>query len=370
MNCFAVVLPGLEKLVRDELAGLSVHDIEVMDGGVGFAASPDALCRVNLRARCITRVLVRLAEFKALSFPELFNKNRKIAWERYISKNLPVQVRASCHQSRLMHSGRVEQAVFDAVRGRLGFDVREASSAEGEIQRVTARLVHDRCVISVDSSGERLDRRGYRLHAGRAPIRETAAAGILQWMAWTPDEPLVLPMCGSGTFAIEAALSGFERAVNLDHAFSMLHWPMLKQRRWQRIRDKAEKMKKARPLLIKASDIDPDILQQAILNAERAGTGDTICFRQLDVFDLLPPHDISTPGVLLCNPPYGERIKGDVSGLYKKLGELFRDAFSGWRMGVIVPDQVCERAIGLSAKRRLKIKHGGKWVHVLHFEGP
>jgi len=371
-NCFAVVVPGLEKIAEAELNALSVHGVEIVEGGVNFTGSMDALCRVNLRARSITRVLLRLANFKALSFPELYNKAQKPAWERYIAPHRPVSVKASCHHTRLIHSGRAEQAVVDAITEKLKkADITLAAKGEAQpngIQLITLRIEDDRCVISIDSSGERLDRRGYRLLSGPAPIRETVAAGILQWMDWKPDEALLVPMCGSGTFAIEAALMGQGRAVGLTHDFAFLHWPALHPKRWKRALDKAAGMQKAVSLSITASDTDEVVLAQAAANAQQAGIGDVVSFHKQDVRTLQPPEH-AQGGLIVCNPPYGDRIKGDVTALYKDIGKLLKqDAFQGWRMAVIAPDKACEQALGLKAKRRIKIKHGGKWVRVLHLE--
>ena len=369
LACFAVVVPGLEKVAAAELTSLAAHGVTVVDGGVNFTGSMDALCRVNLRARSITRVLLRLADFKALSFPELFNKAQKPAWERYIPAGRAVQVKASCHHTRLIHSGRAEQAVVDAIAEKLKkAGITPATS--GDAQLITVRIENDRCVISIDSSGERLDRRGYRLLSGLAPIRETVAAGILQWMDWKPEQPLLVPMCGSGTFAIEAALMARGRAAGLNHAFAFLHWPALHQKRWKRVLDKAAGMQHEVSLHIAASDVDEAMLAQATANAQQAGVQGAIRFVAQDVRDLQPLGD--RPGLIVCNPPYGERIKGDVVNLYRDIGALMQqDAFRGWRMAVIVPDKVCEQAIGLKPARRLKLKHGGLWVRVLHLEaGP
>jgi len=370
-KCFAVVVPGLERIAEAELNALAAHGVEIVEGGVNFTGSMDALCRVNLRARSITRVLLRLADFKALSFPELYNKAQKPAWERYIAPGRPVAVKASCHHTRLIHSGRVEQAVVDAITEKLKkADVTLATSGDAQpdsIQLVTVRIENDRCVISIDSSGERLDRRGYRLLSGLAPIRETVAAGILQWMNWKPDEALLVPMCGSGTFAIEAALMGQGMAANLKHVFAFLRWPALHQKPWKRVLGKASGMQKPVSLSITASDVDEAVLAQAVVNAQQAGVGDIVTFHKQDVRTLQPSEHAGKGGLIVCNPPYGDRIKGDVAALYRDIGRLLKqDGFKGWRMAVIAPDKVCEQALGLPAKRHLKLKHGGKWVRVLH----
>jgi putative N6-adenine-specific DNA methylase len=375
LSCYAVVVPGLEAIAADELNELAAHDVQVEQGGVSFSTTMDGLFRINLRARCMTRILLRLAEFKVLSFPELYNKTGRVPWQHYITPEAEVDVRASCHVSKLMHSGRTEQAVADAIRDRcqqqkvakvrLKLQSAEENSAR---QQIRVRLHNNVCTLSLDTSGERLDRRGYRLHSGKAPLRETIAASILRWMNWHADQPLLSPMCGSGTFAIEAAWLAGKRASGLTHAFPFMHWPAFREKRWRRAVDKAVAMQCKPDARIIATELDAGIIRQARENAERAGVGDVIRFEQLDVRKLSVPENILVPGLIVCNPPYGDRIKGNVTALYKGLGYVFRMSFSGWRMAVIVPDQSCENAMALQVRRRLKIKHGGKRVHILHVE--
>ena len=360
--CFAVTLPGLEKIVAEELKLLSVDEIRVDDGGVRFQTTMDGLFRVNLRLRCATRVLIRLAEFRTHSFPELYNKAKKIPWERYVCKDAVVDVRASCHGTKLLHTGRVELAVSDAIRNKHALPESELKAA-AQPQAILVRMDDDICSISIDSSGERLDRRGYRLHSGKAPLRETIAAAILNWSDWQSDEPLLLPMCGSGTFAVEASWMASHRAAGLDHVFPFKQWPCFKEKRWLRVFGKAEAMLRDVELNILASDLDREILNQARKNA-KAAAAHQVQFAVQDVLKLSPPAE-SSPSLLICNPPYGDRIKGDVKGIYRQLGELFRASFEGWKIVVIVPDQGCENELAMAVKKRLKIKHGGKWVHIL-----
>ncbi len=372
--CYAVVVPGLESIAAEELSALSAHEVNPDAGGVHFTSSMDGLFRISLRSRCCTRILLRLAEFKALSFPELYNKAGRVPWQRYVNSEAEIEMRAACHGSRLLHSGRVEQAVLDAIRDRCQRNgatdsmLRPDLTAAEETFRmqILVRLDKDICTLSLDCSGERLDRRGYRLASGKAPLRETIAASILHWMDWKTDEVLMTPMCGSGTFAIEAAWMARQRAAGLNHGFPFMHWPSFKQKRWQRAKDKAVAMQTRTEIRIFATELDARIIKQARENAEQAGVGDVIRIEQLDVRKLRVPENISGPGLIVCNPPYGDRIKGNVTALYKDIGHLFRSYFSGWRIAVIVPDQSCEKVLGLPVRRRLKIKHGGKWVHVLH----
>ncbi len=362
ISCFAIVVPGLEGLVVDELNELSAHDVKQEQGGVSFEATMDTLFRINLRSRCATRFVIRLAVFKALTFPELYNKVRKISWQQYVADGVRVEVKASCHHSKLLHSGRAEQAVIDGIAASEAMQDHKAGKL---VQQVMLRIDDNICTISLDTSGERLDRRGYRQYSGLAPLRETIAASILRWMDWKADEPLLTPMCGSGTFAIEAALVADKRAANLKRDFPFIHWPALKQKRWQRALEKAESMSSDVKPQIFATDLAAGLLDQAKQNAQHAGVSESIVFAQLDVRQLVVPDGVTRAGLIICNPPYGDRVKGDVRTLYKAIGQLFAEKFGGWRMAVIVPDQGCEHALGLPAKRRLKIKHGGKWVYLL-----
>ncbi len=362
LNCYAVVVPGLEGLAADELHELAAHDVQMGDGGVAFTTTMDGLFRINLRSRCITRVLVRLSSSKALTFPELYHKVRKIGWQNYLAEGVSVEAKASCHRSKLLHSGRAEQAVVDGIAASENVQMNES----GEIvQQVMLRIDDNICTVSIDTSGERLDRRGYRKFSGLAPVRETIAAAILRWMQWTPDQPLLAPMCGSGTFAIEAALIAGKAAPGLKHDFPFVRWPSLKQKRWQRALQKAESMHSDVKPHIFASDLAAGLLDQARENARLAGVFEQIAFAQLDARQLNVPEGVEEPGLIICNPPYGDRVKGDVTSLYRQLGKQYKQHFPAWKMAIVVPDQDCEKALGLPVKKRLKIKHGGKWMNVI-----
>lgn len=356
---FAVTPMGVEGVAAEELEGLAAHGVEVQAGGVGFSGSLDLMYRVNLRARTVTRVLLRLASFKALSFPELYNKSRKIDWSQFFDGEAAVQVHAAAHASKLIHTGRISETVAAALR-----DVVGAGSVGDKVQNIYVRFEHDQCTVSLDCSGERLDRRGYRLQPGAAPLRETMAAALLQWAGWRGGESLMVPMCGSGTFAIEAAGMATHMAANLSRSFPFESWPCSKAKRWQRAKEKAAGMQRRSQLSIHASDIDEEVLNAARANAARAGVEALIGFEKLDVHDLMP---VGGPGLLMLNPPYGERIGHDAPALYAEIGRLYRQRFAGWRMVVMTPDAACERALGLRPAKRLTLKHGGARVHALSF---
>lgn len=355
---YAVVPPGLEAVAAAELAGFAAHDIAPERGGIAFTGSQELMARVNLRARTLTRVLMRLDHFKALSFPELYNKCRRLDWARFLSPGTAVSVQAACHASRLMHSGRVERAVADAVADRLGGDPVPGTEQGG--QQVFVRIDRDMVSLSLDSSGDRLDRRGYRLHPGHAPLRETIAAALLLWAGWEGETPLMVPMCGAGTLAIEAAWIAMHRAPNLSRRFPFQAWPSIPAKRWKRALDKAGAMQRGTTVPILASDLDAAVLEAARANAAEAGALEAVTFTQADVRTLEP---VAAHGLIVCNPPYGLRLGHD--GLYAEIGRLLQERFAGWRRIVLVPDAQSERVLRLPVRGRMAFSHGGRRIQAL-----
>ncbi|MDX8396054.1 MAG: RNA methyltransferase [Mariprofundaceae bacterium] len=356
---YAIVLPGLEPIAMQELEKLSVHEIRRDHGGIHFAGTMETMFRVNLRSRCITRVLMRLRRFTAMSLETLHQEVKCVEWTRFLNDQDTVSVHASCSQSRLIHSTKVEQKILQVLQGA-GFNLDKKPEPT---QQVFIRIENNRCTLSLDTSGERLDRRGYRLESGKAPVRETIAAGILQWMQWTPDEPLIVPMSGSGTFAIEAAMLGRKMAPGIHHDFPFSSWPSFHQKRWQRLFDKTKKMSSDVNLDIQASDLHTGAIGIATRNTERAGLADIIQFEQRDIKDLKAVHS-EQKGLIICNPPYGERIGGRVKACYREVGALLQ-RYPGFRMAVLSPNQTCEKALGMDIHQRLCVTHGGKSIHVL-----
>jgi len=359
---YAIVIPGLETTAAKELETLAAHEIRLDSGGVHFAGTMETMFRVNLRSRSITRVLLRLKRFTAMSLSELRQKAEKVEWKQFLNSESKISVHANCHASKLMHTTKIENEICEAIK-KAGF----SGASEDAGQQIFIRIENNRCLLSIDTSGERLDRRGYRLESGKAPVRETFAAGVLQWMEWTPDETLMVPMCGSGTFAVEAAMMGIKQAPGMTHKFPFLVWPQLKQKGWERVLDRTQKMMKHDVTLlpIHASDINSNAVEITARNADRAGVKKLIHLEKKDVKELSSPEGVHS-GLIICNPPYGQRIDTNVHAFYAALGKMHEKDFSGWRMVVFSPNLACEKQLGLSVKRRLKVKHGGKWINILH----
>lgn len=375
-DCFAIAAPGLEPLVARELAALGASAPRVIAGGVEFQADDALLADTQLQLRIASRVVVRLAAFRVTAFHELERAARQVEWARILAGNGAFRLRVTCRKSRLYHSDAVAERVAAAiVRGVKGAtfvasareeEDEEADAAEGSpTQLFIVRLDRDRCTISADASGELLHRRDYRQAVGRAPLRETLAAAMLAGAEWDPRQPLLDPMCGSGTIAIEAAMLARRIPPGSQRRFSAEHWPTTPPLVWASARAKArEAILPRAPAAILASDRDAGVVEAARANAARAGVADDITFRCAALSAVEPPDG---PGLLLANPPYGVRV-GDsapLRDLYARLGQVARERCDGWRIGLLSADRALEDQVGLAFEDRLQTSNGGIAVRLV-----
>jgi putative N6-adenine-specific DNA methylase len=361
---FAVVAPGLEDVCAAELRALGLAVAGVSNGGVEFAGSRRDLYLANLWLRSASRVLVRVAEARCTSFPELFQKTLRLPWGKFLRPDAPFQVRVSSQRSRLMHTDRIAATVAEGVARALGSS---APVPDEGAQRLQVRLQDDRALFSVDSSGELLHRRGYRQETAHAPLRETLAAGILMLLGWYGQEPLLDPMCGSGTLLIEGGLLASKRAPGAQRSFAFMDWPRYRPGLWQALL--AEESRARRPLetFLQGSDHSAAALAAARRNAERAALADIDW--QVRELTALPVR--SGSGLLLCNPPYGERIGAgaDLRPLYRQLGQACRHALPRWRIAILSPDEGLVHATGLPMRRLATLHNGGIAVALFVSEG-
>ncbi|HIN86681.1 MAG TPA: class I SAM-dependent RNA methyltransferase [Myxococcales bacterium] len=313
---YAVSPPGLEQVTAKELKALGARRIKVQQGGVTFGYSHAMLARANIWLRSASRVLKIIAEQEVRTFPQLIHLTESLDWKAYLSSDRPINVQVSTQKSRLYHS----DAVKERIEGVLG-----ARSGTEEEQGIWVRIVRDKMTVSVDTSGELLHRRGYRQAVTKAPIRENVAAALLMACRWDMDSPLIDPMCGSGTFAIEAAWIAQGRAPGLLRTFAFEKWPLTEMKLVRRIRAEAEEEAVAELPTIIGCDIDGDALSAAEQNAERAGV--ELQWAQLDARDL--PRPEGPTGLVIANPPYGKRLRGTRAPvLFQQLHSRFED----WRV--------------------------------------
>ncbi len=368
---FATAAPGLETFTAQELRSLGLlssapgDDEAVEPGGVTFQGGLADLYRANLRLRTAGRVLVRLGDFHAETFPELRKKASRLEWNRYLAPGQPVSLAVTCHKSRLYHSNAVAERVLAAIGDRLGKLPPVIKAAEDDpsspAQRVVVRFANDECTISVDSSGDLLHRRGYRLASAKAPLRENLAAVMLLASGWDTTAPLLDPFCGSGTIPIEAALLARNVPPGSDRRFAFMDWPGYDARAWEAQRSMARAAAAANPTalpILQASDRDAGAVRMAQANAERAGVADCIEFACRAVSAIQPPPG---PGWLVTNPPYGQRVSEgkDLRNLYAQLGNVLRAECPGWHVAILCSDPRLLGQTGLRLDTRLAFSNGG-----------
>ncbi len=378
-ECYAIVAPGLEQLAAAELSAIGITPGAIEAGGVSFSATDEKLFEANLYLRTVSRVIVRIAEFRAIAFHELEKLSRLIAWNAFVSPGTPVRLKVTCRKSKLYHSDAVAQRVAGAITRRVAGvtilgrkngaddDDESDSSEPGDVaaQLFLVRFVHDVCTISVDSSGDLLHRRGYRLATAKAPLRETLAAAMLLAMKYDGSAPLMDPMCGAGTIAIEAALIARRIAPGIMRGFSCEHWPGAPTAKFAQLRKRARDAEQPKaPAPILASDRDAGGAAASLANAERAGVAADIEVRRGALSGIEPP---AGRGVLLTNPPYGARLSPDteVRNLYAQLGNVARAKCAGWELGFLSADRALESQLGLKLTESLKFKNGGIPVRLM-----
>jgi len=357
---FIITAPGLEALCAAEAVALGLEEVLPVAGGVTCRGGLRELYAANLHLRTATRIVVRFDAFKATDFPELFRKVLRLPWGTFVRPDTAIEIRASAHRSRLIHTGRIIETVRAAVERALGRNV-AGTGYSGFTQLILIRFDEDSCTISCDSSGDLLHKRGYRSAVGPAPLRETLAAATLLLLGWDGSIPLCDPLCGSGTIVVEGGLIASRQPPGRHRSFAFMRWPGYRSGLWQALIAEADLKVSPSPSPIYASDYDQRVLAVAAQNARQAGVGELIDFRCSDL-NILPVR--SGPGLVLCNPPYGIRLEQgeDLYVLYRQLGEGFRRAFPDWTIAFIAPEEHLAQATGLELHSRVQLVNGGLTV--------
>jgi len=357
-NLFAIVSPGLEAVCARELAALGLPGLEPATGGVAFSGRLADLYRASLHLRVASRLLVRFARFRCRAFPDLYRAAVRLPWGRFVRPDTPLRFRVTCRNSRLLHTGRVAETLQAAADHALG---RAALPVGGGGQLVLVRVVDDSVELSIDSSGELLHRRGYRTSVTAAPLRETLAAGVLQLLDWDGAMPLADPLCGTGTFLLEAALLAVCRAPGLQREFAFMHWPGYRPGLWNQLSQEARQAERPCPAVISGSDADAVALAAARANLGQAGLQEVVALRQQPL-SAQPVH--SGSGLVVCNPPYGKRlvVAGPLADYFAGLGQELQRAFPGWRKALLCPDPRLARATGLPLREIAQLDNGGLQV--------
>ena len=364
LRAYAVCAPGLAPFVAAELRALGIHPGRTDRGGVTFRASHRQLYAANAWLRTSTRVLVRIGSFPARSFVELERGVERLELDGLVRPGAPMRLRVSSSASKLYHTTAIAERVADAFNSTL---VTAADDPDFEAQLLVVRVTRDKLTISADSSGLPLYRRGWHVAAGPAPLRETLAAAALAAVGWNGEAAsgaLVDPMCGAGTIPIEAARLAAGLPPSLRRSYSFEHWPAFEPGTWASVAGElaaAERDRRPVGVAIVASDRDPAAVEATRANAEAAGVVDLIDVAEGPVSALTPPDGV-TSGWIVTNPPYGKRVDSggrDLRNLYAALGNVVRERFAGWRVGLVAADATLVGHTGLGLAPAVTTANGG-----------
>ena len=352
---------GLEGQTARDLKWLGVESAAPQPaGGVLFEGTPAQAFNAHLWLRCADRVMLLVGRFEARSFEELFESVRALPWEDYIPSDGAFPIRAHCARSTLMSPSDCQSIVKKAIVERLKRTCHiDWFEETGAVYAVDVSIHADVVTICLDSSGPALNKRGYRTWNGEAPLRETMAAALVMASPWRPAQPLYDPCCGTGTLLIEAAFIALSRAPGLKRAFDCEKWGFMPQAEMKRLRAEAEEKFNAgreRPIQIAGSDIDGGALELARRHIAQAGLSGRITLEKRDLRDVTPRGE---SGVILCNPPYGERLgdKRAAAAVERQLG-LLQERSSGWSLCAISGDLAFERNFGRRADKKRRFYNG------------
>jgi putative N6-adenine-specific DNA methylase len=367
---FATCGRGIEPVLAEELHALDAAEVEPGRGGVSFRGDRALLYQANLWLRTAIRVLRPILEADVTSPDELYEAIRSLDWSCYLTPEHTLAVDCNVRDSQITHSKyaalRVKDAICDQFVQRSGR--RPSVDVDEPMIGLNLHIYRNRAVLSLDSSGESLHKRGYRPIQTRAPLNEALAAALVLLTGWHGNQPFADPMCGSGTLAIEAAWIALRRPPGLTRKrFGFQGWMDFDVQLWTSLRDDARRgIGRALPAPILASDARGDAVSLAINNARAAGIGHLLRFDKRDLRDFQPP---GAPGVLLCNPPYGERLgeEKNLFSLYRLLGEVFTQRCRGWTAYVFTGNSRLAAAIGLTPAAETALYNGKIPCRLLKF---
>ncbi|MDN3016756.1 class I SAM-dependent RNA methyltransferase [Paenibacillus sp. BSR1-1] len=354
----ATAAMGLEALVAKEVRELG-YECQVENGKVTYTGDESAIVRSNLWLRTADRIKIKVGEFKAFTFDELFEKTKALPWEQFLPEDAEFPVIGKSVKSKLFSVSDCQAIVKKAIVERMKKHYKTNSWFEesGALYRIEVALLKDVATITIDSSGQGLHKRGYRTDQGEAPLKETLAAALVMLTNWRPDRPFIDPFCGSGTIPIEAAMIGQNIAPGFNREFVSEGWKWIPAKVWDNARNEAEDLAKYdQPLDITGSDIDHRMVKMAQENAFEAGFADLIQFKQMQVKDISTNKEY---GTIVGNPPYGERLgeKRAVEHMYKELGQAFQK-LDTWSIYILTSNEEFEQFYGKPATKKRKLFNG------------
>ena len=351
---FVITLPGLETVLADEARERGFDVTGVEPGGVTMTGDWPEVWRANLELRGATRVLVRLGDFMAFHLAQLDKRARKFPWADVLQPDIPVRVDvATSRKSKIYHAGAATKRFETALIESAGMTI----AADAPVI-LKIRIDDNRVTISVDTSGEPLHKRGHKEAVGKAPLRETLAALFLRQCGFDGTQQVFDPMCGSGTFVIEAAEIAADLQAGRVRSFAFQHLVGCDAAAVQRLR--CDTRRKDVQVRFSGSDRDQGVIGMATANAGRAGVSDLVRFATGNAGDITPPE--GPPGLVMINPPYGARIgnKKALYPVYGRLGQVLKERFQGWRIGIVTSEAALAKTTGLTfLPEGPSVAHGG-----------
>jgi putative N6-adenine-specific DNA methylase len=371
INLIATSSFGVEAIVAGELRKLGYKDMNVKDGKVTFEAPVSAICRANLWLRCADRVFLKMGEFEAETFDQLFEGTKAIAWERWIPKDVAFPVTGSCIRSKLMSISDCQSIIKKAVVERLKLRYRLNIFPEtGQRYKIVFWILKDQVILAIDTSGDGLHKRGYRRLTTAAPLKETLASALLYISRWNEEKPLIDPFCGSGTIPIEAALMGLNIAPGINRSFDAMNWPEIDSKFWnESVEEARDLIRRVTGLKIYGYDMDAGAVETCRFHAKEAGVGEMLHFQ---VRDMKQTSSRFEYGIVVTNPPYGDRLgnKNENALLYRDMSKAFRTNLRTWSYYIISSDIDFERHFGEKANRKRKLYNGGIMCYLYQYYGP
>jgi putative N6-adenine-specific DNA methylase len=369
---FAVTAPGLEKVCQKEFDSFPFLNAcsKAVKGGVEFSGRVHCAYEANLYLRTSSRIMMRIGSFKASNFRQLEKKLSEFSWELFLNSHTPIQVKASTAHSRLYHTNAVQERISEILQKVSCYVPTSSMSLEDMNQMLYVRIVDDKVTLSLDSSGEILYKRGIKTHGGKAPLRETTACAALLLAGYDRQKPLIDPMCGSGTFSLEAAMMALNIPPGWFREFAFMHWPCFNAARWKYIHDQAQKefLHVKQPMIF-ASDIDPQICQELKKCVAKNRFDDIIKVSDgHDFFTLYPKNLTDRQGLVVLNPPYGFRmntLEANTEQFFREIFKKLKKDYKQWKVAMIIPHQRFAQRTTLG----LKIKplfHGGLRLFLLY----
>lgn len=375
MHKFELIAPchfGLEAVLKKEIIDLGYQISQVEDGKVSFFGDEKAICRANIFLRTAERVLIKVAKFKAVTYDELFEAVKALDWDKYIPEDGKFWVtKASSIKSQLFSPSDIQRIVKKAIVESLKPKYnKEWFEETGSAYPLRVFFMKDEALITLDTTGDSLHKRGYRQFPSLAPISETLAAALILLTPWNKDRILVDPFCGSGTLPIEAAMIAANIAPGIKRTFIARNWGNLIEKKcWKDSYQEAESLiNKDIEVDIQGYDIDGKVIKDARKNAALAGVEELIHFQERSLANLSHPKKY---GFIITNPPYGERLedKADLVKLYEQIGERFK-SLDSWSAYIITSYENAEKDMGLKANKNRKIYNGMIKTYYYQFMGP